>query len=180
MWGIFWNGRYYELVHFVLDTQKMPCFCSRGCASILYQTCSQLPSRHFSSGSLPESEAFHSSSGCPTHLDMATMFWYKQLLSMHKEPRSPLTFTSFWLILWLLLVLCLNVLLFCILFFTGIICAGSYLIAFIFVLRSGNYWLALFDSFAGSIPLLIIAFCEMFSVVYIYGIDRYETQIKHH
>ncbi|KAJ7338382.1 hypothetical protein JRQ81_011718 [Phrynocephalus forsythii] len=61
---------------------------------------------------------------------------------------------------------------------TGLICLGSYLIAFIFVLRSGNYWLALFDSFAGSIPLLIIAFCEMFSVVYIYGIDRFNNDIK--
>ncbi|XP_010706909.1 sodium-dependent neutral amino acid transporter B(0)AT1 [Meleagris gallopavo] len=90
-----------------------------------------------------------------------------------KMPVSPL-----WLILWLLLILCLNVLLFYILFFTGIICAGSYLIAFIFVLRSGNYWLALFDSFAGSIPLLIIAFCEMFSVVYIYGIDRFNKDIE--
>ncbi|XP_020652835.1 sodium-dependent neutral amino acid transporter B(0)AT1 [Pogona vitticeps] len=61
---------------------------------------------------------------------------------------------------------------------TGLICMGSYLIAFIFVLRSGNYWLALFDNFAGSIPLLIIAFCEMFSVVYIYGIDRFNNDIK--
>ncbi|XP_025895441.1 sodium-dependent neutral amino acid transporter B(0)AT1 [Nothoprocta perdicaria] len=61
---------------------------------------------------------------------------------------------------------------------TGLICLGSYLIAFIFVLKSGNYWLALFDSFAGSIPLLIIAFCEMFSVVYIYGIDRFNRDIE--
>lgn len=39
-------------------------------------------------------------------------------------------------------------------------------------MRSGNYWLALFDNFAGSIPLLVIGFCEMISVIYIYGIDR--------
>ncbi|NP_001087657.1 solute carrier family 6 (neutral amino acid transporter), member 19 S homeolog [Xenopus laevis] len=61
---------------------------------------------------------------------------------------------------------------------TGLICAVSFLIALIFVLESGNYWLALFDGFAGSIPLLIIAFCEMFSVVYIYGIDRFNRDIK--
>ncbi|KFV14586.1 Sodium-dependent neutral amino acid transporter B(0)AT1, partial [Pterocles gutturalis] len=61
---------------------------------------------------------------------------------------------------------------------TGFICVVSYLIAFIFVLRSGNYWLSLFDSFAGSIPLLIIAFFEMFSVVYIYGIDRFNKDIE--
>ncbi|MEE6511931.1 hypothetical protein FKM82_018815, partial [Ascaphus truei] len=61
---------------------------------------------------------------------------------------------------------------------TGLICSVSFLIALIFVLNSGNYWLALFDNFAGSIPLLIIAFCEMFSVVYIYGIDRFNDDIK--
>ncbi|XP_028593875.2 sodium-dependent neutral amino acid transporter B(0)AT1 [Podarcis muralis] len=61
---------------------------------------------------------------------------------------------------------------------TGLICVTSFLLAIIFVLRSGNYWLALFDNFAGSIPLLIIAFFEMFSVVYIYGIDRFNDDIK--
>ncbi|KAM9307492.1 sodium-dependent neutral amino acid transporter B(0)AT1-like [Gastrophryne carolinensis] len=61
---------------------------------------------------------------------------------------------------------------------TGTICIVSFLIALIFVLASGNYWLALFDGYAGSIPLLIIAFCEMFAVVYIYGIDRFNNDIK--
>lgn len=51
---------------------------------------------------------------------------------------------------------------------------GTYLIAFIFTLNSGQYWLSLLDNYAGSIPLLIIAFCEMFAVVYVYGVDRYE------
>lgn len=44
--------------------------------------------------------------------------------------------------------------------------------AFIFTLNSGQYWLTLLDSYAGSIPLLVIAFFEMFSVVYVYGMDR--------
>ncbi|XP_072561748.1 sodium-dependent neutral amino acid transporter B(0)AT1-like isoform X1 [Paramormyrops kingsleyae] len=61
---------------------------------------------------------------------------------------------------------------------TGSVCLVSFIIAVIFVQRSGNYWLALFDSFAGSIPLLIIAFCEMVSVVYIYGIDRFNRDIE--
>lgn len=55
---------------------------------------------------------------------------------------------------------------------TGLICLGTYLIAFIFTLNSGQYWLSLLDSYAGSIPLLVIAFFEMFSVVYVYGVDR--------
>ncbi|XP_055749226.1 sodium-dependent neutral amino acid transporter B(0)AT1-like [Salvelinus fontinalis] len=61
---------------------------------------------------------------------------------------------------------------------TGIVCLVSFIIALIFAQSSGNYWLALFDSFAGSIPLLVIAFCEMIAVVYIYGIDRFNADIE--
>uniref|UniRef100_A0A4W4GHQ0 Transporter n=1 Tax=Electrophorus electricus TaxID=8005 RepID=A0A4W4GHQ0_ELEEL len=61
---------------------------------------------------------------------------------------------------------------------TGIVCLASFAIALIFTQRSGEYWLALFDSFAGSIPLLIIAFCEMIAVCYIYGIDRFNKDIE--
>lgn len=38
---------------------------------------------------------------------------------------------------------------------------------------SGNYWLALFDGFATSIPLLIVALCELLALVYDCGVDRY-------
>ncbi|XP_054434197.1 sodium-dependent neutral amino acid transporter B(0)AT1 [Pteronotus mesoamericanus] len=61
---------------------------------------------------------------------------------------------------------------------TGLICLGSYFIAFIFTLNSGQYWLSLMDGYAGSIPLLIIAFCEMFAVVYVYGVDRFNKDIE--
>lgn len=54
----------------------------------------------------------------------------------------------------------------------GLTCLVSCLLGLIFATRSGNYWLALFDNFAGSIPLLVIGFSEMISVIYIYGIDR--------
>ncbi|KAK2830159.1 hypothetical protein Q5P01_018090 [Channa striata] len=61
---------------------------------------------------------------------------------------------------------------------TGIVCLSSFLVALIFALQSGNYWLALFDGYAGSIPLLIIAFCEMIAVSYLYGIDRFNKDIE--
>ncbi|KAI9531892.1 hypothetical protein NQZ68_037126 [Dissostichus eleginoides] len=61
---------------------------------------------------------------------------------------------------------------------TGVVCLVSFSIALIFALPSGNYWLALFDSFAGSIPLLIIAFCEMTAVAYLYGMDRFNKDIE--
>ncbi|XP_076016748.1 solute carrier family 6 member 19b [Genypterus blacodes] len=54
----------------------------------------------------------------------------------------------------------------------GITCGFCCLVGLIFVQGSGSYWLALFDTYGGSIPLLVIAFCEMMSVVYVYGIDR--------
>lgn len=42
----------------------------------------------------------------------------------------------------------------------------------IFTLGSGNYWLEIFNSYVGSVPLLIIALFEIISVVYIYGINK--------
>nr|XP_055023034.1 solute carrier family 6 member 19a, tandem duplicate 1 isoform X2 [Misgurnus anguillicaudatus] len=62
--------------------------------------------------------------------------------------------------------------------FTGLTCLLSFTMALIFVQSSGNYWLALFDGFAGSIPLLVIALCEIIAVVYIYGIDRFNKDIE--
>ncbi|XP_024917124.1 solute carrier family 6 member 19b isoform X2 [Cynoglossus semilaevis] len=60
----------------------------------------------------------------------------------------------------------------------GITCLACCLIGLVFVQGSGNHWLSLFDTYGGSIPLLVVAFCEMFSVVYIYGIDRFNSDIK--
>ncbi|XP_031674119.1 sodium-dependent neutral amino acid transporter B(0)AT1 isoform X4 [Oncorhynchus kisutch] len=61
---------------------------------------------------------------------------------------------------------------------TGITCVLCCIVGLIFVQGSGNYWLSLFDSYGGSIPLLIIAFCEMVGVVYLYGIDRFNDDIE--
>lgn len=57
-------------------------------------------------------------------------------------------------------------------FISGLTCLISFALGLIFTTRSGNYWLALFDNFAGSIPLLVIGLCEMIAVIYIYGVDR--------
>ncbi|KAM6899807.1 sodium-dependent neutral amino acid transporter B(0)AT1-like [Xenentodon cancila] len=61
--------------------------------------------------------------------------------------------------------------------FCGLTCLVFLLLGLIFALRSGTYWLALFDNFSGSIPLLVIGFCEMFIVVYVYGIDRFNEDL---
>nr|XP_057902810.1 sodium-dependent neutral amino acid transporter B(0)AT1-like [Doryrhamphus excisus] len=62
--------------------------------------------------------------------------------------------------------------------FCGLSCFISFAFGLIFAMRSGNYWLALFDNFAGSIPLLVIGLCEMVAVMYIYGVDRFNKDIE--
>lgn len=42
----------------------------------------------------------------------------------------------------------------------------------IFVLGSGSYWVALFDSYAGSFPLITVALFESISIGWVYGVDR--------
>uniref|UniRef100_A0A3Q2YFZ0 Transporter n=1 Tax=Hippocampus comes TaxID=109280 RepID=A0A3Q2YFZ0_HIPCM len=61
---------------------------------------------------------------------------------------------------------------------TVITCLSAFVITLLFALHSGIYWLTLFDKFAGSIPLLTIGFFELVSVVYIYGIDRFNEDVE--
>ncbi|CAB1350475.1 unnamed protein product, partial [Coregonus sp. 'balchen'] len=62
--------------------------------------------------------------------------------------------------------------------FTAIICLVSFLLALIFCLGSGNYWLEIFNSYVGSVPLLIIAFFEIIAVAYVYGIGRFSDDLE--
>ncbi|KAL4646924.1 sodium-dependent neutral amino acid transporter B(0)AT3-like [Arapaima gigas] len=61
--------------------------------------------------------------------------------------------------------------------FTGFMCVAYFIFGLIFTLGSGNYWLEIFNSYVGSVPLLVIAFFEITAVVYIYGIDRFNDDI---
>ncbi|KAM9384497.1 sodium-dependent neutral amino acid transporter B(0)AT1-like [Pholidichthys leucotaenia] len=61
---------------------------------------------------------------------------------------------------------------------TGVTCAAAYIIGLLFTQKSGMYWVTLFDSFAGSISLLTIGLVELLIIVYIYGIDRFNEDIK--
>jgi len=42
----------------------------------------------------------------------------------------------------------------------------------IFTTGAGQYWLKLFDTFAGSFPLMVIALLEVVGVSYVYGWRR--------
>ncbi|XP_071409658.1 sodium-dependent neutral amino acid transporter B(0)AT3-like isoform X2 [Pithys albifrons albifrons] len=61
---------------------------------------------------------------------------------------------------------------------SGIICLISFCIALCFTLGSGSYWIDIFDRYAGSVPLLVVAFFEVIGVVYIYKIERFSKDVK--
>lgn len=56
------------------------------------------------------------------------------------------------------------------------LCLSCFLIGLIFCTGAGEYWLKMFDSFAGTIGLVVIALMEMLAVIYIYGHEKYGTE----
>uniref|UniRef100_A0A665T6P4 Transporter n=2 Tax=Echeneis naucrates TaxID=173247 RepID=A0A665T6P4_ECHNA len=61
---------------------------------------------------------------------------------------------------------------------TGTTCVVAFIISLMFAQPSGLYWVTLFDNFAGSVPLLTIGLFELLAVVYVYGIDRFNEDLK--
>ncbi|XP_042361938.1 inactive sodium-dependent neutral amino acid transporter B(0)AT3 [Plectropomus leopardus] len=60
---------------------------------------------------------------------------------------------------------------------TAAICLVSFLIALIFTLGSGNYWVEVFNSYVGSVPLLIVALFEIIGVIYVRGMKTFSEDI---
>ncbi|KAL5285600.1 SLC6A19.2 family protein [Megaselia abdita] len=60
---------------------------------------------------------------------------------------------------------------------TAVVCVFCFLVGFIFCTGAGEYWLKMFDSFAGTIGLVVVALMEMISVVYIYGHKKFTEDI---
>uniref|UniRef100_A0A672YLI7 Transporter n=1 Tax=Sphaeramia orbicularis TaxID=375764 RepID=A0A672YLI7_9TELE len=58
-----------------------------------------------------------------------------------------------------------------------IACLMCFLIALIFTQGSGNYWVEVFNSYVGSVPLLIIAVFEVIGVIYIRGMKTFSDDI---
>lgn len=59
----------------------------------------------------------------------------------------------------------------------GVVCLICFFVGLIFTTGAGEYWLKMFDSFAGTIGLVVVAFLEMISVVYIYGHEKFTQDI---
>lgn len=55
---------------------------------------------------------------------------------------------------------------------TACVCFFCFCVGLIFCTGAGEYWLKMFDSFAGTIGLVVIALMESIAVIYIYGHER--------
>lgn len=53
-----------------------------------------------------------------------------------------------------------------------ICCLVAFLIGLIFVQRSGNYFVTMFDDYSATLPLLLLVILENIAVARIYGIDK--------
>ncbi|XP_073234308.1 sodium-dependent neutral amino acid transporter B(0)AT3-like [Porites lutea] len=61
---------------------------------------------------------------------------------------------------------------------SGLMCVVGFCIGLPMVTYSGEYVLQIFDSFAGNLPLLLIAIFECVGVCYCYGIKRFSDDIE--
>lgn len=52
------------------------------------------------------------------------------------------------------------------------VCLFCFFVGLIFCTGAGEYWLKMFDSFAGTIGLVVIALMEMVAVIYVYGHEK--------
>ncbi|XP_018602584.1 sodium-dependent neutral amino acid transporter B(0)AT2 [Scleropages formosus] len=57
-------------------------------------------------------------------------------------------------------------------------CLVAFSIGLIFVQRSGNYFVAMFDDYSATLPLLIVVVLENVAVAWVYGIDKFFEDLK--
>ncbi|XP_076766607.1 sodium- and chloride-dependent transporter XTRP3 isoform X2 [Xylocopa sonorina] len=63
-------------------------------------------------------------------------------------------------------------------YITGVVCTVCFFVGLIFCTGAGEYWLKMFDSFAGTIGLVMVALMEMISVIFIYGHEKFTKDIE--
>uniref|UniRef100_A0A915C8Z9 Transporter n=1 Tax=Parascaris univalens TaxID=6257 RepID=A0A915C8Z9_PARUN len=61
---------------------------------------------------------------------------------------------------------------------TAILCSSACAIGLVFTTKAGQYWVSLFDHFAGSYALMGVAFFEVFAVIYVYGWRRFVRDLE--
>ena len=61
--------------------------------------------------------------------------------------------------------------------FTAMTCISMACVGVIFCLRSGLNWVDIFDGYSGTLPLLVIALCEVLVAAWVYGTNKMEDDI---
>uniref|UniRef100_A0A671F930 Transporter n=1 Tax=Rhinolophus ferrumequinum TaxID=59479 RepID=A0A671F930_RHIFE len=61
---------------------------------------------------------------------------------------------------------------------TVICCLLAFCIGLIFVQRSGNYFVTMFDDYSATLPLLIVVILENIAVSFVYGIDKFMEDLR--
>ncbi|XP_068595999.1 sodium-dependent neutral amino acid transporter B(0)AT2 [Brachionichthys hirsutus] len=63
-------------------------------------------------------------------------------------------------------------------FLIGGCCALAFTIGLVFVQRSGNYFVTMFDDYSATLPLLLVVILENITIAWIYGIDKFFEDLK--
>ncbi|NIG60227.1 sodium- and chloride-dependent transporter XTRP3 isoform X4 [Pontoporia blainvillei] len=61
---------------------------------------------------------------------------------------------------------------------SGLVCLVSCAIGLVFTMEAGNYWFDIFNDYAATLPLLLIVLVEAAAVCYLYGLRRFESDLK--
>uniref|UniRef100_A0A8D0GWG5 Uncharacterized protein n=1 Tax=Sphenodon punctatus TaxID=8508 RepID=A0A8D0GWG5_SPHPU len=61
--------------------------------------------------------------------------------------------------------------------FTVLCCCVGFLLGLLFIQRSGSFFVAMFDDYSATLPLLIVVACEAVAVAWVYGADRFLDEV---
>uniref|UniRef100_A0A0K0FHA0 Transporter n=1 Tax=Strongyloides venezuelensis TaxID=75913 RepID=A0A0K0FHA0_STRVS len=62
---------------------------------------------------------------------------------------------------------------------SAVLCSIACSVGLVFTTHAGQYWVSLFDHFAGSYALMGVAFFEAFAVIYVYGYRRFCRDLEY-
>ncbi|XP_039084215.1 sodium- and chloride-dependent transporter XTRP3 isoform X3 [Hyaena hyaena] len=61
---------------------------------------------------------------------------------------------------------------------SGLVCLVNCAIGLVFTTEAGNYWFDIFNDYAATLPLLLIVLVEIIAVCYVFGLRRFESDLK--
>ncbi|KAM8925591.1 sodium- and chloride-dependent transporter XTRP3 [Lycaon pictus] len=61
---------------------------------------------------------------------------------------------------------------------SGLVCLVNCVIGLVFTMEAGNYWFDIFNDYAATLSLLLIVLVETIAVCYVYGLRRFESDLK--